>query len=796
MPQCSRDQFLCILNGMNGEKKPPVGLSSADVERRRETGLVNTTHEKTSRSLWDIVRTNVFTRFNALLSVLFVVILFVGHPIDGLFFVAVIVNSAMGIIQETRAKRTLDRLSILSTPRVTVRRDGREHNISSEDIVTDDVVRLQIGDQVPTDGIVMSVESAEVDESLLTGESDSLAKKDGDQLLSGSFVVAGSLWYTATAVGDAAYAHQLAAKVKVFKKAHSELLAGTNKLLGYISIVILIVAPLLVWGQLTRTHTSFQDAATRSIAAIVGMIPEGLVVLTSFAFVLASLTLARRKVLVQELPAVEGLARVDVVCLDKTGTLTEGSIVFSDLLLEKNVKKSEIEPVLGAFAAEANSPTLDALHERFQDMSLKVSSRVAFHSKRKWSALNTGKAGWILGAPEILFEDARLPIRRTADAYANDGARVLALASASHSVNGTTLPTNLVPKALILLEEKIRSDASKTLEYFAGQGVALKVISGDNPRTVAAVARRVGIACNQPCDARTLPSDIAQLARILETNNVFGRVLPEQKQLFVKALQAQGHVVAMTGDGVNDALALKDADIGIAMGSGAPATRAVARLVLLDSSFAHMPHVLAEGRRVIANIERVANLFVIKNVYNLLFALAVTVLALSFPFLPRHLSLISWLTIGIPAFFLALGPNTRRYLPGFLPRVLRFAVPVGVLVAVLSLYTYTTTLSQTILIKPASSAAVICVVTIGLWVLACLGRPLKLWKVSLIGAMGLVFYAAISWPWLAQILEFKSVWPHNLRGFVVGLIGGVVVELLWRYDQRARQEPTVSGTVV
>lgn len=760
-----------------------TGLNSHEVAQRVTDGLVNTRSEKTSRSVWEIVRTNVFTRFNALLSVLFVIILLVGHPIDGLFFIAVLINSAMGIAQELRAKRTLDKLSILSAPRVTVRRDGKDTELPSENVVRDDLVRLKIGDQVPTDGVVASVEGAEIDESLLTGEADAIMKRPNDEVLSGSIVVAGSLWYRATAVGSESYAHKLTDKVKVFKKARSELLEGTNKLLGYISLVILVVAPVLVWGQVTRSGASLEEAAVRSIAAIVGMIPEGLVVLTSFAFVLASLTLARRKVLVQELPAVEGLARVDVICLDKTGTLTEGKIVFRSLELEKGALKNDVEQVLGAFAANPDSPTLESLHAAFSSSDLKPTSRIAFNSKRKWSALTARDTSWIMGAPEILFPNAKSSFRITTDNYAKEGLRVLALASTPGAVSEKTLPTKLTPAAFVTLEEKVRGDAAETLRFFKEQGVELKVISGDNPRTVAAVARRVGIECDEPFDARELPSEIAEIGKILTSHNVFGRVLPEQKQLFIKALQASGHVVAMTGDGVNDALALKDADIGIAMGNGAPATRAVARLVLLDNQFAHMPHVLGEGRRVIANIERVANLFVIKNVYNLVFALSVTVLALSFPFLPRHLSLISWLTIGIPAFFLALAPNNRRYTPGFLPRVLKFAVPVGIVIAAAALYTYTTTLVAAGSMTIASSAAVISVVTIGFWVLACLGRPLRAWKLALFAAMAAIFVTAISWPWLAWLLEFSSVWPYNVYGFLAGLVGALIVELIWRYDQ-------------
>lgn len=786
---------------MKSEREVYSGLTQEQVQVQIAAGLVNVTKEKTSRSLWEIIRANVLTRFNALLTVLFVIIMIVGQPIDALFFIAVIINSGIGIIQEVRAKRTLDSLSILSAPMVTVVRDGHELVIPSNQIVTDDLVKIKIGDQVPADGVVILANGSEVDESLLTGEVDPVHKNTGDHVLSGSIVVAGDCSFRATKVGEQAYAHQLTAQVKKFKKAHSELLEGTNKLLGYISIIILIVAPLLVWGQLSRspnghygreltaqgTPITFQEAATRSIAAIVGMIPEGLVVLTSFAFVLASLTLARRKVLVQELPAVEGLARVDVICLDKTGTLTEGGIAFKHFEVVGEAQETHLKEVVATFAAHPDSPTLEALHSEFDVATIQPSSTVAFSSKRKWSAVNIGKTGWILGAPEIVFPGKQSTIRRIADGYASEGLRVLVLAKSNVPVEGTDLPEERSAEALIVLEERVREDAEETLRFFAEQGVRRMVISGDNPKTVAAIANRVGIVTEAAFDARELPTDVSEVAKIMETHSVFGRVLPEQKRLFVRALQASGHVVAMTGDGVNDALALKDADIGIAMGNGAPATRAIAKIVLLDNKFSHMPYVLGEGRRVIANIERVANLFLIKNVYNLTFALAVTVLALSFPFLPRHLSLISWLTIGIPSFFLALAPNNQRYIPGFLPRVLRFSVPVGVVIAAAAFYSYFSTLQETILMKPASSAAVISVVTIGFWVLICLARPLKGWKIGLIITMAIFFIAAISWPWLSHILEFRSVWPYNFKAFLIGIAGAGIVELIWRYDMKWRR---------
>ena len=766
------------------------GLSETEVASQKELGLINVTKNKTSRSLGDIFRANIFTRFNALLTVLFVVVMFVGQPLDALFFMAVIVNSGVGIIQEIRAKRTLDRLTILNSPKVTVVRNSRESLVDSEDIVQGDLIKISAGDQVPTDGSVIRSDGMEIDESLLTGEVDPVSKNFEDKLLSGSIVMAGGGLYCATDVGENAYAAKLAAQVKKFTKTKSELLEGTNRLLGYISLVILIVTPLLLWGQLSRSGSNFTEAMTRSVAAIVGMIPEGLVVLTSFAFVLAALALARRKVLVQELPAVEGLARVDVICLDKTGTLTEGGISFHSLEIVEPKSEAEAREALAVFATNPNSATLKALNDEFPVTTQQASASVPFSSKRKWSSVSVGRTNWVMGAPEILLPSSQQNILDQSESLSAKGYRVMVLSKTTSQVTEKSTPTKLDPVALVVLAEKVRDDAAETLNFFAEQGVQLKVISGDNPRTVAAIASQVGIDASKVFDARQLPSDPQEMAKIIDSYNVFGRVMPEQKRLFVKALQSAGHVVAMTGDGVNDALALKDADLGVAMGNGAPATKAIAQIVLLDNKFSHMPYVLGEGRRVIANIERVANLFIIKNVYNLVLILAVTVMALSFPFLPRHLTVISWLTIGIPAFFLALAPNNRRYRPGFLPRVLRFAIPVGVLVSMTALLSYALALNGNSDIRVASTAAVISVVTIGVWVLVCLARPLRAWKVGLITTLAGLFIVAVTWSWFAEIFEFRLVWPYAFYGLVSGVVASIVVEWFWRNNARSfKQEP-------
>ena len=773
------------------------GLTTDEVLARERAGQTNDAHEQTSRSLKDILRANILTRFNALLLALFVVVLVVGSPVDGLFALVIVINSAIGIFQEVRAKRTLDRLAILNAPVALVLRDSELKTIPLKEVVLDDVIKLCIGDQVPADALVLSSEGLEVDESLLTGEAESIVKKARDKVLSGSIVVAGEGYVRAVAVGVNAYAHSITAQVKQFKIARSELMYGTNKLLTYISLIILIVAPLLIWGQIVRSGNTWQEAMVRSIAAIVGMVPEGLVLLTSLAFMLATLTLVRHKVLVQQLPAVEGLARVDVICLDKTGTLTEGKIILDELITLEPDLKSRIEQILAAFATAPNSPTLQALQEAFPGPpELKTTYTVPFSSARKWSALKLNDSEhWIMGAPEMVLPDDQKDLNEKIKSIAATGKRVLVLLESAAAPSTEGLPGDRRPVALIVLVEKIRPDARETLAYFGKQGVDLKVISGDSPTTVGAIAAAVGLKVNEPVDARTLPEDITALGALLTRENVFGRVSPDQKRAMVKALQAKGHVVAMTGDGVNDALALKDADIGIAMGSGAPATKAIAELVLLDNRFSEMPHVLAEGRRVIANIERVANLFVIKNVYSLFLALAVTVAALPYPFLPRHLSVLSALTIGIPAFFLSLAPNNQRYIPGFLRRVLSFAVPTGIVIAILIFSSSLTISYRGGSPQLASTVAASVVMIVGVWVLFCLARPIRPWKVLLILGVSGVFAGLIAVPFSRTFLSLAVAFPELLWVPAFAAVGVGFVEFLWRRDQRVRaSDPrTVAG---
>ncbi|WP_350275709.1 HAD-IC family P-type ATPase [Kribbella sp. HUAS MG21] len=760
------------------------GLTADEVAERVAAGRTNAVQVRTSRTFGQIIRANVFTFFNGLLGVLFVAVVATGNWRNALFGLVIVTNSGIGIVQEVRARRTLDRLALLNVTRAHVVRDGTAAEIDAEDVVQDDLVRIRTGDQVLADGVVVTADGLEIDESLLTGESDPVHKVSGDGVRSGSIVVAGTGEFEARAVGAETYAAQLAAEARRFQVTRSELVAGTTRLLRWISLVLLVVAPVLLWSQFrSADNEDWRDAVTGTVAAIVGMIPEGLVLLTSLAFMLAIVTLARRQTLVQELPAVEGLARVDVVCLDKTGTLTHGNVVFDRV---EPLIDEPVDEVLALISSGGDSnATSDALRAAFGPSLSTAAARVPFSSARKWQSVTAAGTTWVLGAPEmVLVGDTGAAVRGRANELAARGERVLVLARGTpYADNAPELPARLEPIALVVLTENIRDDAAATMRYFTEQGVALKVLSGDNPRTVGAVGAAVGVpgvtGAADAVDARTLPEDLDELADVLDKASAFGRVSPHQKRAFVKALQRRGHVVAMTGDGVNDALALKDADIGVAMGNGSPATRAVAQLVLLDGRFAHLPDVVAEGRRVIANIERAANLFLVKNVYSLVLSLITATTLVAYPLEPIQLTLISNLTIGIPAFFLALGPNTRRYLPGFLGRALRFAIPVGVVTAVCAFagYRLTRVLDPGAGVAGARTVTTVVVLMVSLWTLSILARPLRPWKLALLAVMALLASIAVLVPPIGHGLFLLELTPYRLlAAAALAVVGIALVE--------------------
>ncbi len=742
--------------------------------------------EPTSRPFAEILRANVFTRFNAILGTLLAVILVVGPFQDALFGVVLVANTLIGIVQETRAKRSLDRLAVLTAPRARIVRSGTVIERPVGEVVIDDVLVLDPGDQVVADGVLLAAEHLEIDESLLTGEAEPLAKAPGDELLSGSFAVAGHGRYRATRVGRDAYARRLAAEARSFQLVHSELRDGIDRILRVVTWLLVPIAVLLVWSQVL-SHDSLPEAVRGSVAGVGAMIPEGLVLLTSLAFAAGVIRLARQRVLVQELNAIEVLARVDVVCLDKTGTLTENELLVTGIELVGADSNQDVSAALAALANAETRPnaTLVAIAKAQPVTNAPaVRGTVPFSSARKWSAVDCALGGaWVLGAPEILMVGQDQPtVARRVEELAGGGARVVLMARAPSGLRGEDLPPDLSPAALVVLEERIREEARSTLDFFAAEGVTVKVLSGDHPATVASVATRVGLDAGVPFDARELPEDEVELADAVETAMVFGRVTPHQKRAMIAALQSKGHVVAMTGDGVNDVLALKTADLGVAMASGSPASRAVAPVVLLDNSFAGLPAVLAEGRRVIANIEQVAKLFVTKTVYASLLALAIGVARLPFPFLPRHLTIISSLTIGVPAFFLALAPNTRRTRPGFVARVLRFAGPAGVVAAAATFTAYALARAEHgVGLAEARTTATAALFGVGLWVLTILARPPTIRRRVLVLAMLAAFLMLMALPPTRAFFDLSLPGPLIVFAtFGVVAAADLAIEAAWR----------------
>ncbi|MEV6553361.1 cation-translocating P-type ATPase [Streptomyces sp. NPDC051597] len=773
-----------------------TGLTAAEVAERVARGEVNDVPLRSSRSTGEIVRANVFTRFNAIIGVLWLVMLFVAPLQDSLFGFVIIANTGIGIIQELRAKKTLDGLAVIGEAKPTVRRDGTAAEISTSEIVLGDLVELGPGDKVVVDGEMVEADGLEVDESLLTGEADPVLKKPGDRVMSGSFVVAGGGAFTATKVGREAYAAQLAEEASRFTLVHSELRSGISMILKYVTWLMVPTSVGLVISQLVVKDDDFKQSVAYTVGGIVPMIPEGLVLLTSVAFAIGVIRLGRKQCLVQELPAIEGLARVDVVCLDKTGTLTEGGMDVTELRPLDGADEAYVRKVLGALGESDPRPnaSLQAIIDAYPDSEeWRCTESLPFSSARKYSgaAFSEGdgeNSTWLLGAPDVLLPTGDASLAEI-DSLNEQGLRVLLLARARRELDDPRVAADARATALVVLEQRLRPDAGETLRYFEEQDVHAKVISGDNAVSVGAVAGKLGLpGASRTVDARKLPDERAEMAEVLDSHAVFGRVSPQQKRDMVAALQSRGHTVAMTGDGVNDVLALKDADIGVSMGSGSEATRAVAQIVLLNNSFATLPSVVAEGRRVIGNITRVATLFLVKTVYSVLLALLVVCTQVEYLFLPRHLTLLSTLTIGIPAFFLALAPNTERAKPHFVRRVMRYAIPGGVIAAVTTFATYM--LARHYYEGPGAreaetSAATLTLFLVSMWVLAIIARPYTWWRIALVASMGAAFLLVLAVPWLQTFFALRlvgTVLPWAAVG--VAVVGAVGLEGAWRWVGR------------
>ena len=801
-----------------------TGLTPKEVVQRIESGQSNAVKTSTSRSVQDIVRANVFTLFNGIIFAAMVLVLITGSWRDAVFGFVIIINTGIGIVTELRAKRTLDRLSILVASEFLVHRDGRDVEVPHNEIVLDDLLWIRAGEQVPADGQIIQTWGLELDESMLTGESRTVRHKVGEQVYSGATAVSGMALVKVNAVGSHSYAATLTAQAKVYKKTVSDLNKGINTILKFMTFLVVPLCILLIlsqihtvggWGTALSTG-EWRQAVVSAVAGVVGMIPEGLVLLTSLNFAVAAMRLARHNTLVQELESVETLARVDALNLDKTGTITDGGIAFNRLVMLDSANAAAEQAATQALDDCCNEEQPNGTGQAVL-AGLKaqgygagaVESRVPFSSARKWSAVRKSGETWYMGAPEVIIsalEGDYSSVLQQVNEYANDGNRVLLVARSTAPLSegscrqkrlrgaveganvsdGRQLDVQAEPVALVLCSEKIREDAERTLAWFREQGVRCRVISGDNPVTVGAIARRVKLTGDHEpvaMDARELPEDVNELARVLENVDVLGRVLPDQKKAIVQALHTQNHVVAMTGDGVNDALAIKEADLGIAMGNAAPATKAVAQVVLVDSKFSHLPDVVARGRQVMANMERVASLFLVKTVYSALISLGVVLTQIPYPYLPRHITYIGALTIGMPAFILALAPNTRRYIPGFLKRVVTFALPGGIATALsvlLAAWVLPPVMGWNVTGDAAGLSALratsaIILFAMGVFVLARVARPLNGWRGVLVAVFAAAGVIGAFVPFVANFFALILPTGATMVATLIALAGSALI---------------------
>ena len=762
----------------------PNGLTTSEVAERIAAGLTNKQDNSSSRSFRSILRANFFTLFNAVVGGSFLALLALGEWKDALFGLAVISNILIGVIQEYRSKRTLDRISLLHAPHARARRNGEIVDLKLEDIVMDDLLEIRAGDQLLADCEVIESFGLELDESILTGESEPVMKLAGQELLASSVVSAGRGTARVVRVGVNTYASKITLEARKFSLVASELRNALNKVIKWVTWALAPFVALAANGQMQArggwgealASGEWLEATVAAIASVIAFVPQGLVLITSITFAVAAMKLANRKVLLQELPAVEGLARVDVVCFDKTGTLTEGEIDFEAIELVGPANLG-YEAVLAYFGndPDANATARCLKGDFHGHEKLKHTDSIAFTSAQKWSSFSFKDSGtWKLGAPEFVLVKTDKTVLERAAELAATGRRTLVLTNKE------------TPVAIITFRERIRPDAAETVEYFRQQGVSIRIISGDNPQTVTAVARDAGVVFEgEGFDARNLPTDPIELAKVMEQFTVFGRVTPEQKRDMVEALQRNGHVVAMTGDGVNDALALKKADIGIAMGSGSPATKAVSNLVLLDGKFSNLPGVVAEGRKVIANIERVSKLFLTKTSWALSLALVFGIMAWKFPFLPRQLSGIDSFTIGLPAFALALLPNARRYVPGFLGRALSFTIPSGIAIALSVIALNLISREAGWSVEASQTATMITMSITGLWVLSTLARPLDRVKVSIFVGMVALGFLLFTVPLSTDYFGFSELTQDQLvLAFAFGLAGSALIEIVHQVSSR------------
>ncbi len=763
------------------EEKKLTGLNDEQVNIRIKEGKVNYVPKAPARTFGQILRANLFTSFNAINVVLAVIIILAGSPKNAIFVGVILVNTLIGVAQELRAKDILEKLSVISMAQAKVLRNGEINEIPIDNIVLDDVLYLETGMQVLADAEVIENNGLEVDESMLTGESDAIGKREGDALLSGSFIVAGECYARVNKVGKETYSSSLAEEAKQFKITNSELQSAINKIFKVLLWIIIPLTILLTVTQLRVPDATWQSAAIGTVSGIIGMIPEGLVLLTSATFIVSIIKLSKFDTLVQELCATEVLARVDVLCLDKTGTLTQGDLKLSEIKVIGDTDKLEVDRALAALVHNlpSKNPTQKAILDKYKeyDQNLKCIDKIPFSSKRKWGGLTfEGDLGsWILGAPEVILGKEYVFIKNMVEEEAKKGKRVLLLAK----FHGEELSDSLLGKiesiALLLIEDIIREAAPDVLDYFNKQGVEVKIISGDSPVTVSEVARRAGVqSWNKYVDARELPEDDDEFKNLVKDTTVFGRVTPHQKKKIVTALQEMDHTVAMTGDGVNDVLALKASDCGIAMANGSDATKAVAQLVLMKSDFSALPKVLEEGRKQINNLERVSELFLSKTIYSILLAFVCSVMFLPYPILPIQLSLVGSCAIGIPAFFLAMLPSTGGVKKGFLTRVITVSIPNGIILAGFTVGTFLISLALGVGMQQSRTLALLMFAGISMVILFRVAKPLTNFKavlcLSMFGIMILAFITPIG-RYIFSLTTIKlRYWAISLAVIVLSVL--------------------------
>jgi cation-transporting P-type ATPase E len=760
-----------------------IGLTQQEAEQKlaaRPPAL-----DASTRSYKSIVFANVFTVFNLILLAAGVLTLAFGEPQDALFLAILIGNSAIGIGQEVRAKQTLDRLAALVAPTAKVLRDGKPRHVGVEEVVEGDVVLLEAGDQVIADGTLRQSDGLALDESILTGESEPVARGVGDEVRSGSFAVEGSGAYDVTAVGERSHAARVAGVAREFRHPRSPLERAVNRLLFALVGVLIPLGFALGWS-LYRRNTSIHDAVPTTVAAVVTLVPEGLILLMSVTYAVASIRMARRGALAQQLNAIESLASVDAICLDKTGTLTDARLQVEMLVPAAGVDEAALAHALGRYAASSPSrnATLLAVLDHCGGEAEEPRASVPFSSRRRWSALTLGSTTYVLGAPE-LFPPGEL--QTLAEHEARAGRRVVAFGTTHERVSAEAPPEKTEPLGLVVLGERLRADARETVEFLQSQGVRIAVISGDRPETVAAVAASAGINGGPPLDGRELPPDAAGLRRLLDEHAVIGRIAPEDKKRVIEALAADGRYVAMVGDGVNDVPALKAARLAIAQGTGSQMARAVSDLVLVRGEFSSVPDLVAEGRKVLRNLQRVAKLFVTKSAFAMFLILSIGLTPQAYPLLPRHLTLAAALTIGIPAFFLALAPSEGRYQSeGFLFDVGRFAVPAGTAagLGVLASFVFARNVGRLPLAESRTIATTV-LVLVGLYLLLALEATSR-HRATAVGALAgamLVLYALVLA--LPGMREFFALTAPGAGAVVIALAGSALaVAGLWLTDDR------------